>query len=102
MSKNFNFVNFEPENELKTFSKEVYWLMEERAPSRAAKNASIVKAENGYTSSIKIISTSGTFEAEASSPDPKESINLSYEKMKAILKSWSENRGPELLEEAAE
>ena len=102
MSKNFDFINFEPENELKTFSKEVYWLMEERAPSRAAKNATITKADDGYTSSIKIISTSGTFEAEASSSDPKESINKTYEKMKALLKTWSENRASQISGKAAE
>ena len=100
MSANFKFINFEPENDLKTFSKEIYWLVEERAPSRAAKVASCEFGKSGFISRIKIVCTSGTFEAQSQAVDARESIDIAYKKIKGVLKTWSDNRLPELTEEA--
>ncbi|NQY99505.1 MAG: hypothetical protein HRT45_02425 [Bdellovibrionales bacterium] len=98
MPKNFEFINFDPANDLKTFSKEVFWLVEEKAPSQAAKVAKIEKAGDEYRSEIKIVSSSGTFQADYASGDPQASIEGAYLKIKDLLKSWSLSKLPEFSE----
>ena len=61
MSDNFQFIGFEPTNELKTYSKEVFWLMEDRAPSQSAMTAIVSKIENSYHTKVKIHCSSGVW-----------------------------------------
>jgi ribosome-associated translation inhibitor RaiA len=98
MPKNFEFINFDPANDLKTFSKEVFWLVEDKAPSQAAKLAKVEKQGADYRSEIKIVSSSGTFQVDFVSPDPQAAIEGAYLKIKDVLKGWSQSKLPEFEE----
>lgn len=93
MPGNFQFIGFEPTDDLKTYSKEIFWLVEDKAPSQSAKSASLSKTENSYSAHIKIHSSSGVFEADANDPDAKICIDQVYEKTKVLLKDWAKSRG---------
>lgn len=96
MPGNFQFIGFEPTDDLKTFSKEIFWLVEDRAPSQSAKSASLSKVDDNYAAHIKIHSSSGIFEVDANNADARVCIEQVYAKAKDLLKEWAKSRGPVL------
>lgn len=93
MTGNFQFIGFEPTDDLKTFSKEIFWLVEDKAPSQSAKSASLSKVDNSYSAHIKIHSSSGVFEVDASNADARLCVEQVYAKAKLLLKEWAKSRG---------
>ena len=92
MAGNFKFVGFEPANELKTLAKQIYWLVEEKSPSQAAKTGLLTKVHEGFQARFKISSSSGIFEAEACGDNAQLCLEELYGKMKSVLKAWSSSR----------
>ncbi len=93
MPGNFQFIGFEPTDDLKTYSKEIFWLVEDKAPSQSAQSARLSKVDDTFSAHIKIHSSSGVFEADANDPDARVCIEQVYAKTKSLLKTWARSRG---------
>lgn len=92
MPGNFQFSGFEPTDDLKTFSKQIFWLIEDKAPSQSAKSATLSKTSDSFMATIKISSSSGVFEVDATSADAKDCVEQVFAKTKALLKDWAKSR----------
>ena len=91
-SDNFVFKGFDPSDDLKIYCKEVYCLIEGKAPSESKKTACISKTNTGYEGSVRVSSASGLFKANSESPSAKSLIDELYQKMSLQFLDWSQTR----------
>ena len=90
---NFVFKGFDPSDDLKVYCKEVYSLVEDKAPSESTKTASISKTNKGYEGSFRIASASGIFTADSKNREAKSLIDELYKKMSLQILDWNKTRG---------
>lgn len=93
---NFLFKGFDPSDDLKVYCKEVYNLVEEKAPSESKKIAFISKTKKGYEGSFRITSASGVFNVNSKSKEAKSLIDELYTKMSLQILDWNKTRGVSL------
>ncbi len=89
---NFEFKGFAPSDELRSYCKEIYSLMEDKAPSESTKKAFLVKTNSGYEGLLRITSASGVFEADGKKQELKSLVDDLYKKMSLKILDWSKNR----------
>lgn len=92
MPDNFKFVGFDPTGELKTLTREILWLVEDKSPSQSARMGQIEKTDSGYRGNLRVSSSAGVFEADSIGSDPTLCIERLYSKMKLVLKDWAKGR----------
>ena len=88
----FEFKGFEPNSELKQKCREIFSLMEGRAPSESAKQVSITKIPWGYRGNLKITSASCIFEVSVKEREPSHLVNKLYKKFSMEILNWNKNR----------
>lgn len=98
MPGNFVFEGFEPSSDLMTYSKEIFWLIEDKSPSQSAKSAVLKRNSGSYEAHVKISSASGIFEASATNENPENCIEDVYLKVKSLMRTWAKNRLPEIID----
>jgi len=91
-SENFNFKGFQPNSDLKSYCKQIYSRVENRAPSKCSKVAFVMKTKNGYEGLIRIVSSSGTFIVTSSSEKPNRLIDDLYLKFSQKISIWNKER----------
>ena len=91
-SDNFVFKGFNPSDDLKVYCKEVYSLVEDKAPSESRKIAFITKTNKGYEGSFRITSASGIFKANSKNKEAKSLIDELYKKMSLQILDWNKTR----------
>ena len=91
-SDNFEFKGFNPSDDLKIYGKEVYCLIEGKAPSESKKTAFISKTNKGYEGSVRVSSASGLFKANSENRSAKSLIDELYQKMSLQFLDWSQTR----------
>ena len=89
---NFIFNGFDPSSDLKLYCKEVYSLVEDKAPSESTKTAFITKTSTGYEGVLRVTSASGVFKANSSHIEPKSLIDELYKKMSLQILDWKNSR----------
>ena len=95
---NFVFKGFDPTDDLKLYCKEVYSLVEDKAPSESTKTAFIIKTTKGYEGVFRVTSASGIFKANSKHAKPKPLIDELYKKMSLQILDWKNNRTSSLQE----
>lgn len=89
---NFEFKGFNPSDDLKVYCKEVYNLVEDKAPSESIKTAFISKTNKGYEGSFRVTSASGVFKANSKNREAKSLIDELYKKMSLQILDWNKTR----------
>ena len=89
---NFQFKGFSPSSKLRLYCKEVYSLVEDKAPSEGILIASIEKTNSGYEGAFKVASAYRIFKVDSKNPEAFPLIAELYNKMKLQILDWHHNR----------
>ena len=90
---NFIFKGFEPNRFLNAYCKQVYCLVEEKAPCNSTKTASLCKVNNTFEGTIRIVSDSScTFLVTSSKAEPRMVVEDLYAQFAQKISHWIENR----------
>ncbi len=89
---NFIFKDFEPNRFLKAYCKQVYCLVEERAPSDATKIALLYRVRTGFEGSVRIVSESCTFFITSIHSEPRLVVDDLYTQFTQKIFHWIQNR----------
>src|SRR4051812_13415907 len=84
----FEFLDFEPTNELKSSAKGILHEIVGESPSDANSVASVRKTHAGFEGILKVSSRAGTFIAHAVEHDPLHAIQKMQEKICEQLQKW--------------
>ena len=93
---NFIFNGFDPSKDLKLYGKEVYSLVEDKAPSQSTKTAYITKTKAGYEGVLHVTSSVGIFKANSQHREAKPLIDELYKKMSLQILDWKNSRNQAL------
>ena len=89
---NFKFHGFSPSSKLRVYCKEIYSLVEDKAPGESAKVAFITKTDEGYVGGFRVASATGVFEVGSKNREPFDLIEELYKKMSLQILDWNQNR----------
>ena len=89
---NFIFKGFEPSRFLSSYCKQIYCLIEEKAPCNSRKTATILKSKKGYEGSIRIVSDSCTFLVTSMQSEPRMVVKDLYAQFTQKISYWIKNR----------
>lgn len=92
---NFLFEGFDPSQDLRSYCKDIYTLIEGDSPSESSKQACICKSTTGYKGTVKVVFASGSFVVE--SLDKELTTMLDKLKIQFLLQvsSWRQTRNTE-------
>lgn len=89
----FEFFGFEPNNEMKSFAKEILGHVVGDSPSDANSVAQLTKTHRGFEGLLKVTSIAGTFVAHVvDEANPVHAMQKLHEKIFEQLSRWKEKR----------
>ena len=89
---NFQFKGFYPSDKLRTYCKEIYSLVEDKAPSDGILSASIKKTNSGYEGFFKVASAYRIFKVDSKSVEPFSLIEELNKKIELHILDWHDSR----------
>ncbi|MAE75125.1 MAG: hypothetical protein CL675_13615 [Bdellovibrionaceae bacterium] len=89
---NFQFEGFEPTQDLKRLTKDIWWKLEEQSPSRSARTASLSKTDKGFLGKIRVATLDGEYLAETTADDATQAVEQLFHQIQGELDRWREHR----------
>lgn len=92
LNEKFDFLDFEPDSDVKSLSSQILSELLGHAPSDATSTARIVRKGDGFEATVKLCSLAGTFGAQVAARNPIAALEALCDRVLEQIGDWRRHR----------